>query len=47
MTNDNDKDIKLETGDDVKDEKIKAGIKTLAKKHFRENSAEYEADSLK
>ena len=28
MTNDNDKDIKLETGDDVgKDDKIKTGVK--------------------
>ena len=46
MTNDNDKDIKLETGDDVgKDDKIKAGVKALAKKPYRETSAEYKADS--
>ena len=46
MTNDNDKDIKLETGDDVgKDDKIKAGVKALVKKPFRETSAEYKADS--
>lgn len=46
MTNDNDKDIKLETGDDVrKDDKIKAGVKALAKKPIRETSAEYKADS--
>jgi len=47
MTNDNDKDIKIETGEDVgKDEKIKAGVKALAKKPFTETSAEYKADSL-
>ena len=47
MTNDNDKDIKLETGDDLgKDDKIKAGVKTLAKKPYRETSAEYKVDSL-
>ena len=47
MTNDNDKDIKIETGEDVeKDAKIKAGVKTLAKKPFKETSAEYKADSL-
>jgi hypothetical protein len=46
MTNDNDKDIKLETGDDAgKDDKIKAGLKALAKKPSRETSAEYKADS--
>ena len=47
MTNDNDKDIKIETGEDVgKDEKIKAGVKKKKKKPFRETSAEYKADSL-
>jgi hypothetical protein len=46
LTNDNYKDIKIETGEDVgKDEKIKAGVKALAKKPFRETSAEYKADS--
>ena len=46
MTNDNDKDIKIETGEDVwKDDKIKSGVKTLAKKPFGETSAEYKADS--
>jgi hypothetical protein len=46
MTNDNDKDIKIETGEDVgKDDNIKAGVKVLAKKPFRETSAEYKADS--
>ena len=47
MTNDNDKDIKIGTGEDVgKDDKIKAGVKALAKKPFKETSAEYKADSL-
>ena len=47
MTNNNDKDIKIETCEDVgKDDKIKAGVKALAKKPFRETSAEYKADSL-
>jgi hypothetical protein len=47
MTSDNDKDIKLETGDDAgKDDKIKAGVKALAKKPFRETSTEYKTDSL-
>jgi len=46
MTNHNDKDIKLETGDDAgKDDKIKAGLKALTKKPYRETSAEYKADS--
>jgi hypothetical protein len=46
MTNDNDKDIKIETGEDLgKDDNIKAGLKALAKKPFRETSAEYKADS--
>ena len=46
MTNDNDKDIKLETGDDVgKDNKIKAGAKALAKKPYIETREEYKADS--
>lgn len=47
MTSDNsDKDIKVETGEDVVglDDKIK-GVKALAKKPFRETSAEYKADS--
>ncbi|HEX7142089.1 MAG TPA: hypothetical protein VF222_06400 [Nitrososphaeraceae archaeon] len=47
MTNNNDKDIKIVTGEDVgKDDKIKAGVNSLAKKPFRETSAEYKADSL-
>ena len=47
MTKDNHKDIKIETGKEVgKDDKIKAGLKTLAKKPYRETSAEYKADSL-
>ena len=48
MANDTkDKDIKIETGEDVrKDDQIKAGVKALAKKPFRESSAEYKADSL-
>ncbi len=47
MTNDNDKDIKIETGEYVgKDDNIKAGVKSLAKKPFSETSAEYKADSL-
>lgn len=47
MTNDNDKDIKIETGQDVgKDDKIKAGVKALAKQPFKETSAEYQVDSL-
>jgi len=46
MTSDNDKDIKLETGDDAgKDDKIKAGVKALSKKPYNETSAEYKADS--
>jgi hypothetical protein len=46
MTYDKDKDIKIETGEDVeKDDKIKAGVKVLAKKPFTETSAEYKADS--
>jgi hypothetical protein len=42
-----DKDIKkIEPDEDVGlDDKIKAGIKALAKKPFRETSAEYKADS--
>ena len=46
MASNNDKDIKLETGDDVgKNDKIKAGVKALAKKPYRETSAEYKSDS--
>ena len=46
MTSDNDKDIKLETIDDLrKDDKIKAGVKALAKKPYRKNSAKYKANS--
>jgi hypothetical protein len=42
-----DKDIKIETDEDVgKDDKIKAGVKALAKKPFKETSPEYQADSL-
>ena len=38
---------KIETGeDDGKDDKIKVGVKALAKKPFRETSAEYKVDSL-
>ena len=41
-----DKDIKIETDENVgRDNKIKAGVKALAKKPFRETSAEYKADS--
>ena len=44
-----DKDIKIETDEeDVVglDNKLKAGVKELAKKPVRETSAEYKADSL-
>jgi hypothetical protein len=35
MTNDNDKDIKIGTGEDVrKDDNIKSGVKALTKKTF-------------
>ena len=42
-----DKDIKkIEPDEDVGlDDKIKAGVKALAKKPFRETSSEYKADS--
>ena len=42
-----DKDIKkIEPDEDVGlDDKIKAGVKALAKKPFRETSPEYRADS--
>ena len=41
-----DKDIKIEQDEDVGlDDKIKAGVKALAKKPYRETSAEYKADS--
>ncbi len=40
------KDIKIKTDEDVAlDNKLKAGIKALAKKPVRETSAEYKADS--
>ena len=42
-----DKDIKIESDENVGlDNKIKAGVKALAKKPVRETSAEYKADSL-
>ncbi len=42
-----DKDIKIEPHEDVGlDDKIKAGVKALAKKPYRETSAEYKADSI-
>ena len=42
-----DKDIKIKTEDEDVGlyNKLKAGVKALAKKPFRETSAEYEADS--
>ena len=41
-----DKDIKIESDENVGlDNKIKAGVKALAKKPVRETSAEYKADS--
>ena len=41
-----DKDIKIETEENVGlDNKIKAGVKALAKKPVRETSAEYKANS--
>ena len=41
-----DKDIKIKTDEDLGlDNKIKAGVNALAKKPFRETSAEYKADS--
>ena len=41
-----DKDIKIEKDENVGlDNKIKAGVKALAKKPVRETSAEYKADS--
>jgi hypothetical protein len=41
-----DKDIKIEPDEDVgQDDKIKAGVKALAKKPYSESSAEYKADS--
>jgi hypothetical protein len=30
----------------TRDDKLKAGVKALAKKPYRETSAEYQADSL-
>ena len=40
------KDIKIETDENVGlDNKIKAGVKALAKKPVRETSAEYKANS--
>jgi hypothetical protein len=39
-------DIKIETDENVGlDNKLKAGVKALAKKPVRETSAEYKADS--
>ena len=41
-----DKDLKIEKDENFGlDNKIKAGVKALAKKPFRETSAEYKADS--
>ncbi|HEX6672437.1 MAG TPA: hypothetical protein VF084_09390 [Nitrososphaeraceae archaeon] len=41
-----DKDLKIEKDENVGlDNKIKSGVKALAKKPFRETSAEYKADS--
>ena len=41
-----DKDIKIEKDEDVGlDNKLKAGVKALAKKPVRETSAEYKANS--
>ena len=42
-----DKDIKIKTGEDVVglDNKTKAGVKALAKKPVSETSAEYKANS--
>jgi len=41
-----DKDIKIESDENVGlDNKIKAGVKALAKKPVRETSAEYKANS--
>ena len=46
VSNPEDKDIKIETHENVGlDNKIKAGVKALAKKPVRETSAEYKADS--
>ena len=41
-----DKDIKIETDGNVgRDNKLKAGVKALAKKPVRETSSEYKANS--
>ena len=41
-----DKDLKIEKDENLGlDNKIKAGVKALAKKPFRETSAEYKTDS--
>lgn len=46
VSNPEDKDIKIKTDEDVGlDNKLKAGVKTLAKKPVRETSAEYKANS--
>lgn len=51
MTNDSDKDIKIETGEDVGlDDKIKAGAKALGKKiedPDRDTGTEYEKEKTK
>jgi hypothetical protein len=51
MTNDSDKDVKIETDEDVGlDDKIKAGAKALGKKiedPDRDTGAEYEAEKAK
>jgi hypothetical protein len=51
MTNDNDKDIKIETDEDVGlDDKIKAGARTMGKKMEdpdKDTSAEYETEKSK
>ena len=46
VSNPEDKDIKIETDENVGlDNKLKAGVKALAKKPVRETSAEYKVDS--
>jgi hypothetical protein len=43
---DNHKNIKIEANEDiVRDDKIKEGVKALAKKPYKETSAEYKVDS--
>ncbi|MGE3859701.1 MAG: hypothetical protein AB7F53_06900 [Nitrososphaeraceae archaeon] len=51
MTNDSDKDVKIETGEDVGlDDKIKAGARALGKKiedPDKDTGAEYEKEKAK